>query len=102
MPSEPFRVQHTLRDGEAGATTGLRAGKGEAVILVHGVGMAAEIWRPQLDALSQRYDVIAYDMLGHGGSDLPPREARLSDYADQLRAVMDGLGIARAHLVGHS
>ena len=102
MPSEPFRVRHQLRDGEAGGTTGLRAGRGEPVILVHGVGMAAEIWRPQLDALSQRYDVIAYDMLGHGGSDLPPREARLSDYADQLHAVMDGLGLARAHLVGHS
>jgi flavin reductase (DIM6/NTAB) family NADH-FMN oxidoreductase RutF/pimeloyl-ACP methyl ester carboxylesterase len=102
MPSEPFRVRHQLRDGEAGGTTGLRAGRGEPVILVHGVGMAAEIWRPQLDALSQRYDVIAYDMLGHGGSDLPPREARLSDYADQLHAVMDELGLARAHLVGHS
>jgi (E)-2-((N-methylformamido)methylene)succinate hydrolase len=102
MPSESFRVRHSLRDGETGATTGLRSGKGQPVILVHGVGMAAEIWQPQIEALSQRCDVIAYDMLGHGGSDLPPREARLSDYADQLLAVMDGLGVARTHLVGHS
>jgi flavin reductase (DIM6/NTAB) family NADH-FMN oxidoreductase RutF/pimeloyl-ACP methyl ester carboxylesterase len=101
MPSEPFRVRHGLR-GESSATTGLRAGKGEPVILVHGVGMAAEIWGPQIEALSPRYDVIAYDMLGHGGSALPPHDVRLSDYADQLLAVMDGLGIARAHLVGHS
>jgi (E)-2-((N-methylformamido)methylene)succinate hydrolase len=101
MPSEPFRVPHSLR-GESGATTGLRSGNGESVILVHGVGMAAEIWRPQIEALSLRYGVVAYDMLGHGGSALPPNDARLSDYADQLLAVMDGLGIARAHLVGHS
>ncbi|WP_119304902.1 alpha/beta fold hydrolase [Dongia deserti] len=102
MPSEPIRFRHALRDGETGATTGLRAGQGQPVILVHGVGMSAEIWRPQIEALSQRYDVVAYDMLGHGGSDLPPRDARLSDYADQLLAVLDGLGIACAHLVGHS
>jgi flavin reductase (DIM6/NTAB) family NADH-FMN oxidoreductase RutF/pimeloyl-ACP methyl ester carboxylesterase len=102
MRSEPFRVQHGLRDGATGATTGLRSGRGEPVILVHGVGMAAEIWAPQIEALSRHHDVIAYDMLGHGGSGLPPPDAGLSDYADQLRAVMDGLGIARAHLVGHS
>jgi flavin reductase (DIM6/NTAB) family NADH-FMN oxidoreductase RutF/pimeloyl-ACP methyl ester carboxylesterase len=101
MPPRAFRIQHSTRAG-AGATSGLRSGHGETVILVHGVGMAAEIWSPQIEALSKHYDVIAYDMLGHGGSSLPPGDARLSDYADQLRAVMDGLGIAEAHVAGHS
>ncbi|HEV8388922.1 MAG TPA: alpha/beta fold hydrolase, partial [Dongiaceae bacterium] len=101
MPSDTFRIAHILR-GANGTTSGIRAGRGEAVILVHGVGMAAEIWSPQIEALSREYDIIAYDVLGHGGSTLPPADARLSDYADQLLAVMDGLGIAGAHIVGHS
>lgn len=102
MPSEPFRITYTLRDGATGATSGVRAGRGDTVILVHGVGMAADIWAPQIEALCRGYDVIAYDMLGHGGSILPPADPTLSDYAGQLLAVMDGLGIAQAHVVGHS
>jgi flavin reductase (DIM6/NTAB) family NADH-FMN oxidoreductase RutF/pimeloyl-ACP methyl ester carboxylesterase len=102
MSPEAFRIAHVLRDGANGATSGIRAGRGDVVILVHGVGMAAEIWSPQIAALSREYDVIAYDMLGHGGSTVPPADARLPDYADQLLAVMDGLGIAEAHVIGHS
>jgi len=102
MPSKAFRIAHALRDGMKGATSGIRAGQGEPVILVHGVGMAAEIWSPQIEALSRRYDVVAYDMLGHGGSTLPPDDPRLSDYADQLLAVMDRLEIQQAHVIGHS
>jgi flavin reductase (DIM6/NTAB) family NADH-FMN oxidoreductase RutF/pimeloyl-ACP methyl ester carboxylesterase len=101
MP-EAFRITHILRDGAKGVTSGIRAGRGETVILVHGVGMAAGIWAPQIEALCRGYDVIAYNMLGHAGSTLPPADPRLSDYAGQLLAVMDGLGIAQAHVVGHS
>jgi pimeloyl-ACP methyl ester carboxylesterase len=102
MPTEPFRIAHALRGGATGVTSGIRAGAGEAIILVHGVGMAADIWAPQIEALSRGYAVIAYDMLGHGGSALPPADPSLADYAGQLLAVMDGLGLARAHVVGHS
>lgn len=102
MPSKAFSIAHPLRDGASGVTSGIRAGQGHAVVLVHGVGMAAEIWSPQIEELSRHYDVIAYDMLGHGGSSLPPSDPQLTDYADQLRAVMDGLGIAQANVVGHS
>jgi pimeloyl-ACP methyl ester carboxylesterase len=80
----------------------LRQGGGEAVILIHGVGMDASIWAPQIAALSRGYDVIAYDMLGHGGSALPPVEPRLADYAGQLLALLDTLGIDAAHIIGHS
>jgi flavin reductase (DIM6/NTAB) family NADH-FMN oxidoreductase RutF/pimeloyl-ACP methyl ester carboxylesterase len=102
MPSEAFRVPHVLRGDLRGQTVGLRCGKGEPVILIHGVGMAAEVWQPQVDALSAQAEVIAYDMLGHGGSSLPPESPALGDYADQLLAVMDGLGLQQAHVVGHS
>lgn len=90
------------RSGKAGPTAYSVSGQGEAVVLVHGVGMAKDIWLPQVAELSRRFQVVAYDMLGHGGSDLPPEGATLGAYADQLRALLDHLGIERADVVGHS
>lgn len=92
------------RDGAAARVAYRRAGVAGAppVVLIHGVGMASEVWAPQIDALAAGHDVIALDMPGHGGSSLPPEDARLSDYADQVVALMDGLGLPSAALVGHS
>jgi pimeloyl-ACP methyl ester carboxylesterase len=101
MP-EGGTVAHRLRGREGGWTRYLRCGRGEAVILIHGVGMNASVWDPQTRALSRDHELVAYDLLGHGGSSLPPADASLSDYSDQLLSLMDALGIDRAHLVGHS
>ncbi|WP_421697821.1 alpha/beta fold hydrolase [Ancylobacter sp.] len=92
------------RDGAPAQVAYRRAGVAgaPAVVLIHGVGMASEVWAPQIDALSAFHDVIALDMPGHGGSSLPPEDARLSDYADQVVALLDGLGLYSAALVGHS
>ena len=93
---------HHLRGKEAGSTRYLRQGHGNPVVLIHGVGMGASIWAPQIVALSQDFDVVAYDMLGHGGSSLPPADTRLLDYADQLRSLINFLELERPHIVGHS
>jgi pimeloyl-ACP methyl ester carboxylesterase len=90
------------RSGKAGATAYSVWGQGEAVVLVHGVGMAQDIWRPQVATLARRFQVVTYDMLGHGGSDLPPVDVTLDAYAAQLRALLDHLDLARADVVGHS
>lgn len=82
--------------------SGAGTGVGEAVVLVHGVGMAHEVWQPQVDDLVRDHPVVAYDLLGHGGSQLPPVDAGLADYGAQLLALLDHLGIARAHVIGHS
>ena len=100
--SEAATLRYRDRTGVEAQVRFTRRGKGPALVLVHGVGMAGLVWEPQVAALCRHYDVIALDMLGHGGSSLPPADARLSDYADQLLALLDGLGIARAHVVGHS
>jgi len=94
----------TVRD-RAGASAQLaygRTGRGTPVVLIHGVGMQGSVWAPQADALAARYQVIALDMPGHGGSSLPPAETRLSDYSDAVAALLDALAIERAHVVGHS
>lgn len=79
-----------------------RQGQGTPVILIHGVGLDATMWQPQVSALAQRHEVIAYDMLGHGDSALPQVNAGLDDYADQLAALLDHLGFERVAVVGFS
>jgi len=74
----------------------------ETVVLIHGVGMNRSVWAPQIDALTEHYQVIAYDMLGHGDSALPTAEPTLDEYASQLEALLDALRIERAHVIGHS
>ncbi|WP_428030441.1 alpha/beta fold hydrolase [Ancylobacter sp.] len=95
---------HAGRDGRPVRTRYVRAGLAGAmpVVLVHGVGMALEAWEPQIAVLSRHHDVIALDMPGHGGSSLPPADARLSDYSDAVIAVLDHLDIKAAVVVGHS
>lgn len=84
---------HTPKSGDSRAS----------VVLIHGVGMNQSVWAPQIEPLTAAdYTVVAYDMLGHGASGLPPVEPTLDDYAAQLERVLDGLGIERAHVAGHS
>ncbi|WP_169740153.1 alpha/beta fold hydrolase [Paraburkholderia acidipaludis] len=73
------------------------------VVLIHGVGMNRSVWAPQIAPLTAaNYEVVVYDMLGHGESALPPAEPTLGDYAAQLDGLFDDLRIGRAHVVGHS
>jgi (E)-2-((N-methylformamido)methylene)succinate hydrolase len=74
----------------------------ETVVLIHGVGMNQSVWEPQIDALSESFRVVVYDMLGHGESALPSAEPTLEEYAAQLEALLDAMRIERAHVVGHS
>jgi len=59
------------------------AGEGDALVLIHGVGMNRGVWAPQVDALQDSFRVVSYDMLGHGASRLPTAFApRLNFFAN--------------------
>lgn len=77
-------------------------GAGSPVVLVHGVGMDQRVWAPQVQALMQTHQVVVYDMLGHGHSALPAGPLDLGDYVEQLRELMQHLGLQLPHIVGHS
>ena len=77
-------------------------GEGEAVVLAHAIGLDHRMWDPIVAALRPRYRVIAFDTRGHGASPVPPRPYTLRDLADDAVALLDRLGIARAHWVGLS
>lgn len=91
-----------LGGGAEGSVAYLRAGRGTPLVLIHGVGMNADVWGPQIRVLSAYHDVIAMDMPGHGESSLPPDPARLEDYGAAVVGLLDTVGVERAALVGHS
>jgi len=91
-----------LRLSEGRAVRLLEAGAGEPLLLIHGVGMRAEAWEPQMGALAAGHRVIAVDMPGHGGSDLLAEGARLPDYVDWAAEVIRRLGCGPVNLAGHS
>ncbi|WP_312141094.1 alpha/beta fold hydrolase [Pantoea septica] len=80
----------------------LEAGQGAPLVLIHGVGMNAEVWYPQIEALSARFRVIAVDMPGHGESDAFSRSVSLPDYVAWLAEFLDQRPEARFAVAGHS
>jgi pimeloyl-ACP methyl ester carboxylesterase len=60
------------------------------------------VWRPQLEGLSDEFTLVAWDAPGCGSSTDPPESFRLAHYADALAGFVDGLGLRRPCLVGHS
>ncbi|KNG93406.1 alpha/beta fold hydrolase [Pseudaestuariivita atlantica] len=81
-----------------GQLAAIRDGEGPTVLLLHGVGLRAEAWAAQIDALAPRHTVIAPDMAGHGHSAGFSQSPALADYADRVAEALD----TPAHLVGHS
>lgn len=78
-------------------------GTGErTVVLVHGLGLNRHSWQWQVPALSQDYRVITFDLHGHGESSAPPETPSLRLFSEQLRELLDHLGISRAAICGFS
>jgi pimeloyl-ACP methyl ester carboxylesterase len=77
-------------------------GSGPPVLFIQGVGVPGSGWKPQLEGLAGRFHCIAFDHRGLGQSS--PVEGRLfiADLVGDTLALMDHLGWADAHLVGHS
>jgi pimeloyl-ACP methyl ester carboxylesterase len=77
-----------------------RVGAGPPLVLVHGAASDCRIWRPQVDALSDEFTVVAWDEPGAGGSDDKPEGFGLVDYAACLAALVERVG--PAHVAGLS
>lgn len=83
-------------------TSYLVEGRGRPVVLIHGVGLDKQMWGGQLVGLSSQYQVIAYDMLGHGDSAKPSPNACLKEYAGQLKELLDHLQLDAVTVIGFS
>jgi pimeloyl-ACP methyl ester carboxylesterase len=79
-----------------------RAGRGPALVLLHGFLCDSRCWRTQLAGLADEFSVIAWDAPGAGSSSDPTPPFTLADWARCLAALLDHLAVGRAHLVGLS
>lgn len=75
---------------------------GPVVILSNSLGATHRMWDANLSALEEHFRVVRYDTRGHGGSPVPPGPYTIDDLADDVIALLDRLGVARAHFVGLS
>ncbi len=89
----------TLRLSDGSTVRVLDAGAGQPLLLIHGVGLRAEAWGPQMRLEAH---VIAVDMPGHGDSAPLPPGARLPDYVAWAARVIDALGLGPVNVAGHS
>ena len=79
-----------------------RSGTGPPVLLIQGVGVIGNGWKPQVEALRDRFTMISFDNRGIGGSTIVDGRLTIQDMAADALAVVDALGFARVHVVGHS
>ncbi len=85
------------RTGAAGA---------QPLVFAHGFGCGQDMWRYVAPRFEDRFDVVVFDHLGAGGSDLtaydPERHASLEGYAADVIELCDDLGLEDVVFVGHS
>ncbi|MBI0432451.1 4-carboxymuconolactone decarboxylase [Roseomonas sp. KE0001] len=84
---------HCVVEGEAEAPP---------LLLLHSIGTTQHVWDPQAPALARRFRVIRPDMRGHGLSGVTPGDYTMAGLAGDLVALLDALGIERAHVAGLS
>src|SRR3982751_5293003 len=76
---------------------------GPPVVLAHATGFHGLVWRPLAGHLADRYRLWSFDERGHGDS-TPPDDGRYDwhGFADDVLAIVDGVGLDRPFGVGHS
>jgi pimeloyl-ACP methyl ester carboxylesterase len=77
-------------------------GKGEQVLLLHGLGDTAHIFDDFAPPLAQRFRVIGLTRRGHGQSDKPESGYDTATLVEDVRRFLDALNIDRVVLIGHS
>ncbi|HEY72686.1 MAG: 3-oxoadipate enol-lactonase [Anaerolineaceae bacterium 4572_32.2] len=84
-------------------------GEGQPILFIHGLGSSGRDWEPQIAFFSQserrssaHYQIVTFDVRGHGQSDKPPGPYSIRLFADDTAELIKALDIAPAHVVGIS
>ena len=77
-------------------------GDGAPLVLIPGLGACHKLWQPQIEPFSRHFRVIVYDVRGHGESSGHDEKYSVRLFASDLKALLDSLGIEKAHVCGLS
>ena len=77
-------------------------GNGETLVFIHGLSDNLLYWEVLATAFKKDFRVVRLDLRGHGQSPLGDEEISIDTYADDLKNILDDLGIQKANLVGFS
>ncbi len=78
------------------------ASDAEPVVFIRGTGAAGNRWLPQVEAYTPRYRCLIFDNRGAGASDAPEGPYDVPMMTDDALALLDALGVGRAHISGLS
>lgn len=79
----------------------LTAGRGPALVLLHGYAETSRMWRPIIPKLAEKFTVIAPDLPGIGDSSIPADGLDMKTAAARVHALVRSLGVDKARVVGH-
>src|ERR1043166_1679548 len=74
----------------------------EPVLLIHGLGSSTEDWEAQVDVLARDFNVVAYDVRGHGRTSKPRGRYTVRQFSDDAAAFVAELRLGPVHVVGLS
>ena len=95
-------VSRSAIDTNGGRTSFRATGSGPPLVLVHGMQVGQELFDDVRGHLEDAFTVITYDQRDRGGTWFPVDAYTAVDLADDLAALIRGLGYERAHVVGTS
>ena len=76
-------------------------GKGETLVLVHGLGGTTSTWYPQAQVLKRDFRLVSYDLAGSGRS-AATGDISIARHVEDLLDVIRQVGGTKVHLAGHS
>ena len=77
-------------------------GTGPWLTMSHSLACDLHMWDPQMPVLTRRFKVLRFDTRGHGQSSAPAGDYTLEELADDVKGLLDGLGIRQTHWAGLS
>jgi pimeloyl-ACP methyl ester carboxylesterase len=77
-------------------------GQGQPLLFIHGLGSSARDWEFQMAEFAKAYQVITFDLRGHGQSDKPAGPYSMSMFAADTVGLLKALGIENPHVIGLS
>jgi 3-oxoadipate enol-lactonase len=77
-------------------------GQGQPIVFLHAFPLNRSMWDPQVEGLKSQFRIITIDLRGHGESEAPMWRYSLGQFAEDIKGLLEHLGISKAAFVGLS